>query len=231
MNRNLTLLTALGAGLALAPLVAAAQPAVAPAPAAAAPAVPSSNAANVSKIALINFQQVVLASNEGQTVTLATQKKYEPKKTEIETLSKEVDAKNKALQAAPTTLPDAERASRLQEIDRLTKKLNAEAEEAGQEYNAEWQEALGKVAQKIAAVVNTYADINGYTIVLDVSGQQNNVFWAKDNHQDISQAVVDAYNKQSGVPAPAPPAPTPQKPATSTPRPATKPTTPPPAKP
>ena len=231
MNRNLTLLTALGAGLALAPLVAAAQPAGPPAPAAAAPAVPSSNAANVSKIALINFQQVVLASNEGQTVTLATQKKYEPKKNEIEALSKEVDAKNKALQAAPSTLPDAERAARLQEIDRLTKKLNAQAEEAGQEYNAEWQEALGKVAQKIAAVVNTYADINGYTIVLDVSGQQNNVFWAKDNHQDISQAVVDAYNKQSGVPAPAPPAPTPQKPATSTPRPATKPTTPPPAKP
>jgi Skp family chaperone for outer membrane proteins len=231
MNRNLTLLTALGAGLALAPLVAAAQPGPAQAPAAAAPAAPASNAAAPSRIALINFQQVVLASNEGQTVTLATQKKYEPKKTEIETLSKEVDAKNKALQAAPTTLPDAERASRLQEIDRLTKKLNAEAEEAGQEYNAEWQEALGKVAQKIAAVVNTYADINGYTIVLDVSGQQNNVFWAKDNHQDISQAVVDAYNKQSGVPAPAPAAPTPQKPATTTPRPAVKPATPPPAKP
>ena len=231
MNRNLTLLTALGAGLALAPLVAAAQPAGPPAPAAAAPAVPSSNAANVSKIALINFQQVVLASNEGQTVTLATQKKYEPKKNEIEALSKEVDAKNKALQAAPSTLPDAERAARLQEIDRLTKKLNAQAEEAGQEYNAEWQEALGKVAQKIAAVVNTYADINGYTIVLDVSGQQNNVFWAKDNHQDISQAVVDAYNKQSGVPAPAPAAPTPQKPAATTPRPAARPATPPPAKP
>jgi len=231
MNRNLTLLTALGAGLALAPLVAAAQPGPAQAPAAAAPAAPASNAAAPSRIALINFQQVVLASNEGQTVTLATQKKYEPKKNEIEALSKEVDAKNKALQAAPSTLPDAERAARLQEIDRLTKKLNAQAEEAGQEYNAEWQEALGKVAQKIAAVVNTYADINGYTIVLDVSGQQNNVFWAKDNHQDISQAVVDAYNKQSGVPAPAPAAPTPQKPAATTPRPAARPATPPPAKP
>jgi outer membrane protein len=207
MNRNLSLLTALGAGLALAPFFAVAQ-----APAAAAPAAAGTNAAAPSKIALINFQQVVLASNEGQTVTLATQKKYEPKKAEIEALSKDVDAKNKTLQGA-TNLPDAERASKLQEIDRLTKKLNAEAEEAGQEYNAEWQEALGKVAQKIAAVVNTYADINGYTIVFDVSGQQNNVFWAKDNHQDISQAVVDAYNKQSGVPAPAPQGPSGPKPA------------------
>ncbi len=227
MNRNLSLLTALGAGFALATSVA--QPAAAQAPAAAAPAVavPSSNAAQPSRIALINFQQVVLASNEGQVVTLATQKKYEPKKTEIENLSKEVDAMNQALQKAPATLSDADRAAKLREIDLKTKHLNTEAEEAGQAYNAEWQEALSKVAQKIANVVNTYADTNGYTIVLDVSGQQNNVFWAKDNHQDISQAVVDAYNKMSGVAAPAAPAPSAPKPQTTTPKPAAKPTTPP----
>lgn len=224
MNRNLSLLTALGAGLALASSVA--QPAAAQAPAAAAPAPgTSSSAAAPSKIALINFQQVVLASNEGQVVTLATQKKYEPKKNEIEALSKEVDALNKAAQAP--NLSDADKASKLRDIDLKTKHLNTEAEEAGQAYNAEWQEALGKVAQKIANVVNTYADTNGYTIVLDVSGQQNNVFWAKDNHQDISQAVVDAYNKMSGIAAPAPQGPSAPKPATTTPKPATKPATPP----
>jgi outer membrane protein len=215
MNRNLSLLTALGAGLALAPLFAVAQ-----APAAAAPAaVTSTNTAAVSKIALINFQQVVLASNEGQVVTAATQKKYEPKKNELEALQKEVDAMNQALQKAPATLSDADRAAKLREIDLKTKRLNSEAEQAGQEYNTELQEALGKVAGKIAGVVNTYADTNGYTIVLDVSGQQNNVFWAKDNHQDISQAVVDAYNKMSGVAAPAPQGPSAPKPAT-TPKPA-----------
>ena len=217
MNRNLILLTALGAGLALAPTFAAAQ-APAAAPAASAPqAIPA-------KIALINFQQVVLASNEGQTVTMNTQKKYEPQKTEIEKLGADVKAKQDAVQKLPATTPDAERAGKLNEIDRLEKKLNAEAQEASDQYNAEWQEALGKVAQKIGALVNTYADTNGFTLVLDVSGQQSNVFWASDKaHQDISQAVVDAYNKASGIPAPAPPAPSAPSAAKPAPRPATTP--------
>ena len=221
MNRNITLLTALAAGLVLAPFALAQGPAAAaPAPAAAAAGGPAA----VSKIGLSNFQQVVLASNEGQQVTLTTQKKYEPQKNEIESLNAEVTAKKKALDALPTTTSDADRASKLREVDVLEKKLNSRAEEAQTAYNAEWQEALAKVAQKIAAVVNSYAETNGYTLVLDVSGQQNNVFWASEKaHQDISQAVVDAYNKSSGVAAPAPQAPSAARPAAPRPAPTTTP--------
>jgi outer membrane protein len=200
MNRNLTLMIALGAGL-MAPYASAQAPAAdpAPAPAAAAQAIPA-------KIALVNFQEVVLASNEGQTVTLNTQKKYEPKKAEIEKLAAEVDSMKKSLQAAPANLPDDERTSRLRAIDTKEKQLNRDAEDAQTAYNAEWQEALGKVAGKIATVMQNYAKTSGYTILLDVSTQSNNVLWALPS-TDISQAVVDAYNKQSGVPAPPPPAP------------------------
>ncbi len=222
MNRNLTLLTALGAGLAFAAFVEQ-SPAAAQATAAAATpatAAPAAGPAVVSKVALINFQQVVIASNEGQAVTLATQKKYEPQKTEIEKLAADVDTKKKAAAALPATTPDDQRATHLREIDTLEKRLNSRAEEASTAYNAELQEALAKVAQKIAAVVNSYADSNGYTLVLDVSGQQNNVFWASDKaHQDISQAVLDAYNKSSGIAAPAPQGP---RPAAARPAPAAK---------
>jgi Skp family chaperone for outer membrane proteins len=203
MNRNLTLLTALAAGLVFAPLASAqtAGPAAPTAPAAATPAPPA-------KIALVNFEQVVLASNEGQTVTLATQKKFEPKKDQIEKQAADVEAMKKSLQAAPANLPDDERASRLRAIDVKEKQLNRDAEDAQTSYNTEWQEALGKVAAKIATTMKTYAQSNGYTILLDVSAQSSNVLWALPS-TDISQAVVDAYNKQSGVPAPAPSAPRP----------------------
>jgi len=209
MNRNLTLLTALAAGLVSAPFAVAQAPA--PAPASAAPVAP---AAIDAKIALVNFEQVVLASNEGQQVTLATQKKYEPKRADLEKLAAEVDSMKKSLQAAPATLPDDERASRLRAIDTKEKQLNRDAEDAQTAYNAEWQEALGKVAQKIATTMKNYAQTNGYTILLDVSAQSSNVLWALPS-TDISQAVVDAYNKQSGIAAPPP-----QAPRASTPRPA-----------
>ncbi len=204
MNRTFSLLTALGAGLALVPVVSAQTPA-ATNPAPAATAAPQ---AVDAKIALVNFEQVVLASNEGQVVTANTQKKYEPKKNEIERESQDVDAKNKALQAAPATLSDADRATRLREIDTASKKLNRDAEDASTAYNAELTEALQKVAQKVAVTAKTYAQQQGYTLLLDVSSQSSNVLWALTS-TDISQAIVDMYNKQSGVNAPPPPSPRP----------------------
>ena len=215
MNRTLTLLTALGAGLVAAPFVSAQAPAASAATPATAPAAAPAQAIP-AKVALVNFEQVVLASNEGQTVTLATQKKYEPRKADLEKLAQEVDGMKKSLQAAPATLSDEERASRLRAIDTKEKQLNRDAEDAQTAYNTEWQEALGKVAQKLAVVMRGYAQQNGYTMLLDVSSQSSNVLWALPS-TDISQAVVDAYNKQSGIAAPPPPAPR----SSTTPRPAT----------
>lgn len=209
MNRTFTLLTALGASLTLAPLAASAQAAAAPAPAPTAAPAPR---AIDAKIALINFEQVVLASNEGQTVAAATQKKYEPKKSQIEAQAAEVDSMKKELAALPGTTPDDVRASKIRAADTKEKALNRDAEDASTAYNADLQEALSKVAQKIAGTMKTYSQQNGFTLLLDVSSQQSNVLWA-DTSTDISQAVVDAYNKQSGIAAPPPAAPRPARPA------------------
>ena len=212
MNRTLTLLTALGAGLALAPFAVAQAPA-APAPAAAPVAMDA-------KIALVNFEQVVLASNEGQTITANTQKKYEPKKNELEKLGNEIETMKKGLTPGMT---DEARTKLLREIDTKEKQLNRDAEDAQTAYNAEWQEALAGVAQKIATSMKKYVADSGFTILLDVSSQQSNVLWAQPS-TDISQAIVDLYNKQSGISAPPPPTPrasTPARPATA-PKPAPK---------
>jgi Skp family chaperone for outer membrane proteins len=207
MNRTLTLMTALGAGLALAPFAAAQAPAGAAAPATVTPA------AMDAKIALINFEQVVLASNEGQQVTAATQKKYEPKKNEIETEAADVEAKKKAL---TPTMSDEARAKALQEIDREEKKLQRDADDAQTAYQADWQEALAGVAKKIDVTMKKYCADSGFTLLLDVSSQSSNVMWAVPQ-TDISQAVVDMYNKQSGISAPPPSAPRPSAPKPSAP--------------
>jgi Skp family chaperone for outer membrane proteins len=212
MNRNITLLTALGAGLALAPFAVAQAPA---APAASAPTAPVAPVAMDAKIALVNFEQVVLASNEGQVVTANTQKKFEPKKNEIEKLAADVDTMKKGL---VPTMTDEARAKLLREIDVKEKQLQRDADDAQTAYNAEWQEGLAGVAQKIAATMKKYAADSGFTLLLDVSSQQSNVLWAVPQ-TDISQAVVDLYNKQSGIAAPPPPSPRPAT-APAAPRPA-----------
>jgi len=223
MNRNLALLSALGAGLLSTAASSQAQTATtpaAPAPAAPAPVVPQ---AIPAKIALIAFEQSVFATNEGQVAVQTVQKKYEPKKAQIDALAQEVDSLKKQLQSAPATLSDEERASRLKNIDLKEKQLNRDAEDAQSAYNADLQEAYGKLAQKVNVTMRKYVADNGYTLLLDVSGQQSPVLWAVPN-TDVTEAVINAYNVSSGVAAPPPSAPTPSaRPRSATPA---KPTTP-----
>jgi outer membrane protein len=220
MNRTLALVLAIGTGLTTASAIAQAPAAATPsAPAAATPpqAVPA-------KIALIAFEQGVFATNEGQKAVADIQKKYEPRKTQIDGLSTEVDTLKKQLQSAPATLSDEERATRLKTIDTKEKQLTRDAEDAQNAYNADLQDAYGKIAQKFSAAVKNYVSQNGFTILLDVSNQQtSNVMWVNPSTNiDVTQAVVAAYNASSGIAAPPPAAPSAARPrpSTTTPRPA-----------
>ena len=216
MNRNLVLVSALSVGLMTTAGLAQdapASPAPSPTAAAVAPqAIPA-------KIALVAFEQAVFATNEGQRAVQAVQEKYAPKKDQIETLSQEVDTLKKQLQSAPATMTDEQRATKLKSIDSKEKELNRQAEDAQTAYNADLQDAYGKVAKKVSVALKDYVAKNGFTLLLDVSNQQSNVMWAVPS-TDVTKAVVEAYNASSGVAAPEPSAPaaTHPHPATTTPK-------------
>jgi outer membrane protein len=209
MNRSLVLATALAAGLAVPTLTAQAATSAgngaAAAPAAVTPqAIPA-------KVAIIAFEQAVVATNEGQRAMADIQKKYEPQKTKIDGEASEVDSLKKQAQGLPSTTSDEQRAKLLRTIDEKEKALNRDAEDAQNAYQGDLQEAYGKVAQKVGAAAVKYAQDNGYTLMLNVGGNQqtpNPVLWFNQT-TDITQAVVNAYNTSSGVAAPPPAAPAP----------------------
>jgi Skp family chaperone for outer membrane proteins len=219
MNRTLVLVSALGVGLTTAAGVAQTTGPQAPAtttPAAAAAAPAAAPQAIPAKIALVAFEQAVFATNEGQKAVQDVQKKYEPRKAQIDALAAEVDSLKKQLQSAPATMSDDERASRMKAIDTKEKQLNRDAEDATNAYNADLQEAFGKVAQKVSVTLKNFVAQNGFTLLLDVSNQQNNIImWAVPS-TDVTQAVVNAYNASSGVAAPPPAAPSAARPHPAT---------------
>jgi outer membrane protein len=200
--------------------------------AAAAPAGPS-------KVGIINIQGAIVTTNEGQRDFQALQKKFEPKRTELETLGKDVDELKKRLSAQGDKLNDEARAQLVREVDSKQKLLQRNYEDANNDLQAQQNEIANRIGQKMMAVLDKYAKGNEYTVILDVSGQGSPVLWAGES-ADITQAIIEAYNVQSGVPpqpkpagapgAAAPkPAGTPARPATTPARPATtapKPTTP-----
>ena len=217
MNRNLVLVCAVGVGLMTA--AGMAQTTGTPAPAASAtPAAPVTPPpppqAIPAKIALVAFEQAVFATNEGQRAVVEVQKKYEPQKNKIDALANEVDGLKKQLASLPATSTAEDRAARQRVIDTKDKELQRQAEDAQTAYNADLQEAYGKVAQKLSATLKNYVSQNGYTLLLDVSNQQSAVMWAGNGNTDVTDAVVQAYNAASGVAPPPPAAPSANRPAT-----------------
>jgi outer membrane protein len=190
MKRSLAILATLASGLVLS---AAAQTLPAPT-ASAAPAGPA-------KIAVIAFQVAVAQTNEGQRNFADLQKKYEPKETHLKGLNDEIESLKKQLQSQGDKLSDAERASKTKSIDEKEKQLQRTLEDTRNDFQQEMQELYNGLASKVYDVLSGYTQQQGFTLVLDVSQQQNPVLYVAES-SNITKAVIDAYNVKSGVPAP-----------------------------
>jgi outer membrane protein len=202
MKSSLALIVTLASGLALS---AAAQTLPAPAPAA--------TPAGPAKVAVIAFQVAVAQTNEGQRNFADLQKKYAPKRDHLRTMNDEIGELTKQLQTQGDKLSDEVRASKVKALEDKQKVLQREAGDAENDFKSESQEIFNGLASKVYEVLLSYAQQQGYTIVLDVSQEQNPVLFANQS-TNITKAVIDAYNVKSGVPAPpAAPKPAAPKPA------------------
>jgi outer membrane protein len=215
MKRSIVIPVLMATGLALTSAAQTAAPAR--------PTAASATPAGPTKIAVIAFQVAVGQTNEFQRAFADLQKKWDPKRQELKRLSDDIDASTKTLQTQGATLSDAERANRAKQIDDKKKQLDRSAEDAQNDFQQEMQGLYSGTASKVFDVLSAYAQQNGYTLVLDVAGQQTPVLYALPS-TDITKVVIDAYNVKSGVPAPpqgtpAAPTPGPQAPRPAAPKP------------
>jgi Skp family chaperone for outer membrane proteins len=210
MNRSLITLSTLAVVLSAPAFAQTAPASLSPAPAAAAAPAP---VAVPAKIALIAFQEAVFATNAGQAKMQEIQKKYEPAKAQIETSGNEIESLKK--QAEAPGVSDEEKGNLARSIDTKTKELQLKEDNAQQSYNADLAAAFDGLAKQLYPVAQKYVSDNGFTILLNESQQQNElplILWAQDG-QDVTKAVIDAFNAKSGVAAPLPSSPAAHHPA------------------
>lgn len=220
-------MTLLFAGLA----VAQAQPAAAKSASVPATATGASNGTNVG---VIDIQQAIGASNEGQRDFGALEKKFEPKRTELSSANTEIDNLKKQLSTQGDKLNEDARNKLAREIDAKQKTLQRSLEDAQADFQAQQNEILNRIGQKMMDTAIKYAQAHAIGVIIDASSPQSGVLWANEG-MNITKPVVDAYNVASGVPAqpatsavPTGPRPstgattprttTPPKPATTTPK-------------
>jgi len=203
------------------PIASAALPAT---PAPSAPSVSTTGAG--TRVGTINIEQAVVGSNEGRRDFEALGKKLEPKQNELKGQNDELQALQKQLQTRQDKLSPEALASLQKQIETKKKSFDRSVQDAQEDAQNQQKEIFQRILQKMAPVIVKYAQDSGIGMIVDTSNPwpQSPILWAGQG-VDITKTVVDAYNTQSGVPAPASggaaaqPAPT--KPAgTTTPKPA-----------
>lgn len=163
-------------------------------------------AASGTKIGVIQIQQAIVATNEGQRDFQALEKKFEPKRTELQGLQKEIEDLQKQLQTQGDKLNDQARAEMSKNLESKQKVLQRSAQDAQDEYQTQSNEIAQRIGQKLIQVVDKYAKDNNYAMILDASNPDASpIIWASDS-TNVTKEIVDLYNAQSGVAAPAAPA-------------------------
>ena len=176
-----------------------------------------------TKVGTINIEQAIFQSNEGRRDFEQLSKKFEPKQNELKGLADEIDSLKKQLNAQQDKLNDESRDKLVKQIEVKQKSFDRATQDAQEDFQSQQGEIGNKILTKMAPLLQKYVVDNGYGLLLDTSQP-----WPRGPvivagpAMDITQPIVEAYNAQSGVPAPAAGSTAP-KPAA---RPATKPAAP-----
>jgi len=189
---------------------AAAAPPAAASPASAPAAAPATTAAVASvnnvnnKVGIINIQGAILASNEGRRDLEALDKKFDPKRTELQNLNKEIEDLKKQLSTQGDKMNEDARGNLVRNLETKQKQMQRSSEDAQNEYQQQQSEVAQRILQKMAPLIDKFAKDNQYTVLMDVSQPwpQGPVLWFGAS-ADVTKQVVDLYNAQSGVAAPA----------------------------
>src|SRR5438270_13175621 len=113
-------------------------------PAADAPA-PNPTSTSGLKIAIINIQDAIVATNEGKKEFEGVQQRFAPKQAELKTLSEEVDNLKKQLQASGDKLNEDARNTQVRSLETKQKSFQRNLEDAQNEFQQANQEVVNRI--------------------------------------------------------------------------------------
>ena len=186
-----------------------------------------------TKVALINMQQAIQSTKDGQAAGAELDKKYGPKQQEFQKRGADIQAKTDQLKKTQNTISDEARATLEAEITRLKTNLQRDIDDATADSQQDVEKVQQEIGSKIYQLVNKYAQDNQIMLVFDVSSQPNNLVCC-GSAPEITKDLIALYDKTSaaGGTAASPAAPASRPAGTSSTPPASRPgTTPAPPRP
>lgn len=146
-----------------------------------------------TSMALLNVQEAISRTAEGQQLIQQLEEKYRPTQQRLESKQGDLTRMRDQYQKGANTMSDEARRTLARDIQKAEVDLQREMEDARGEFAQEQGQLFNAVGQKMMQVIDEYSKRNGYQIVLDISNPQSPVLYAV-NEVNITNAIISEYD-------------------------------------
>ncbi len=174
------------------------------------PALAQSQTSAPEKIGVINIQEAISATEEGKADLAQLEKKYAPRRQQLQQDDKEITALQDRLQNQSSMLSDDEKYQLSRQLDEKQRRFKEEQSDAQADYQADTQEMVRTIGQKMVKVISQYSQQHHFALV--IGDQQLPVYYAA-KEVVITPEIIKLYDatypaspSAASHPAPAAPA-------------------------
>jgi outer membrane protein len=172
------------------------------------------------KIGVINIQAAIAATGEGKKAFAELEKRYAPRRQDLQQQQQEINSLTDQLQKGQNTLSDDEQRRLNRELQEKQTRFKRAQEDAQADFQADNGEVVNRIGQKMVRLMDDYAQQNGYAVIIEGNPQ---LLYYVAPQIDLTEEVVKRYDAANPVTADAPAT---SSPGTTAPAAAAKPRTP-----
>ena len=147
-----------------------------------------------AKIGVIQVQEAILSTKDGQKAANDLQAKFAPRKAELEKKQGDITGLQDQLKRGSATMSDDAKNKLVHDIDAKTTALKRDSEDFDTDVQDEEGKLMQQLGQKVMKVVDKYALDNGFAVIFDVSNPQTPVLW-RATATDITADIIALYDK------------------------------------
>ena len=154
------------------------------------------------KMGVVNFQKLLEEAPQTKTAMQALENEFAPRRRELLTMQNDLKARDEKLQKEGAVMAEADRAKAEKTLRDQQREFSRKAGEFQDDASTRRNEEIGKVQRYLVSEIQTYANAQGYDLVLG-----DGVFFAKGPLDITANVLAVLATKPTTLPAaPAAPA-------------------------
>ena len=153
-----------------------------------------------TKVALINVQEAISRTAEGQKLIRELQERYQPTQQELAGKNSKLTEMRDQLQKGANTMSEEARRNLTRDIQKAEVELKRRMEDTQGEFSQEHNQLFNTIGSKMITVIDRYSKDNGLHLVMDISSPQSPVLYAV-TEVNITNQIIETYDATNPVAA------------------------------